>query len=163
MTTTALPHTPTTSDVRMRRLATGLRIIAVGWVMFFATAIIVTLFDLIDAHSTVGRLVMWGHGGEDYVLMIATINIVMGIFLFRSASDPLRHRFFLDFVLAANAAHMAVMLIEGIARPDERLHLVGDIPAGIMPTLVLAILWLPVRARVALPHDQGRAAGALRA
>jgi len=163
MTTTALSHPPTASDARMRRLTTGLRIIAVGWATFFATAIIVTLFDLIDAHSTVGKLVMWGHGGEDYVLMIATINIVMGIFLFRSASDPLQHRFFLDFVLAANAAHMTVMLIEGIARADERLHLVGDIPAGIVPTLVLAILWLPVRARVALSHEQGRVAGALSA
>ncbi len=108
----------------------------------------IEVFDLLAHDSTLGSLIMWGHGQQAVVLMLVAINLVIGVFLFRSASDPLRYRSAIDLALAINTAHMAMMAALAFTEPHGHIHLVGDVPAGLIPTLALWALWLPLRSRV---------------
>lgn len=135
------------SDRPLVQLQWGLRIIGAGWALFFAGLLLNTLADLFDHDSWLGQRVMWGHGGDEYLLMLAAVNIVLGVFLYRSAAEPLANRTFIDFAVIANAAHLGLMLPMAIADPFDDAKLTGDVPAGILGTLVLAVLWLRVRPR----------------
>ncbi len=81
--------------------------------------------------------------------MLSAVYIVWGLFLWLTAKDPLRHRLFLDFTIAANAAHFGVMLEQGIVTEGEHTHLVGDVLLGWLLVIVLAAVCLPVRRRTA--------------
>ena len=62
--------------------------------------------------------------------MISTIYLVWGAFLWRAASQPFRHRLFIDFTVAANAAHFGLMFLQGLLMPGEHIHLAGDVLLG---------------------------------
>ena len=130
----------------LTRLRVGLRVYGALWVAYFVAMGLIEVFDLLAHDSTLGSLIMWGHGQQGVVLMLVAINLVIGVFLFRSASDPLRHRSAIDLVLAINTAHMAMMAALAFTEPHGHIHLIGDVPAGLIPTLALWALWLPVRA-----------------
>ncbi len=86
-----------------------------------------------DAGRLLLRLVRWGDqqgGGQHYELMISTIYLVWGAFLWRAASQPFRHRLFIDFTVAADAAHFGLMLLQGLLMPGEHIHLAGDVLLG---------------------------------
>lgn len=129
------------------RLRVGLRVYGALWVAYFVAMGLIEVFDLLAHDSTLGSLVMWGHGQPGVVLMLVSVNLVIGVFLFRSAGDPLRHRSGIDLALTINIAHMATMATLAFTEPHGHVHLVGDVPAGLIPTAALLALWLPVRAR----------------
>ena len=52
---------------------------------------------------------------------------------------------FLNFNLAANAAHFAVMLAMAVTMPDEHQHIAGVLALGVISTVPLAACWLPVQ------------------
>lgn len=131
-----------------------MRLLALGFLLFFGTGMIVILFynqSLLNSEG--GRLAMslvrWGNpggGGEHYELMICVIYIVWGAFLWRAAANPLRHKLFMDFTVVANTAHFGLMFIQGLLMHGEHIHLVGDILLGWAGLLLLILFWLPARA-----------------
>jgi uncharacterized protein DUF6632 len=134
-------------DRSLVRLSLLLRLYGALWTAFFVLMGLNEVFEVVPQDSTLGSLTMWGHGGRAVVLMLVAINLVIGITLFRSAGDPLRHRSAIDLALAINTAHMAMMAVLAVTEPHALIHLVGDVPAGMVPTLLLLAVWLPVRAK----------------
>lgn len=121
-----------------------IRLTAVGYLLFFVPDLV---FALTDRANT---LFDWGAGRDPVAVMFATVYIVWAMFLFAAAKAPLAHRLFLDFNLAANSAHFAVMLVMAIALPDQHHHLAGVVTLGLLTTVPMAACWLPVR------RSQGR-------
>lgn len=129
---------------RSRVLPTVIRVVAAAFVVFFTLAFVgsatknkppAPLYDMFG----------WGSIGDAEEMMISAIYIVWGLFLWAAARDPARHRFFIDFTIAANAAHFGVMFVQAIVMEGEHVHLVGDVFVGWLLLIALAAAWLPVR------------------
>ncbi len=140
-------------------LTLSIRLMAGGFLLFFGLALATLLLRLdqslldSDAGRLLLRLVRWGDqqgGGQHYELMISTIYLVWGAFLWRAASQPFRHRLFIDFTVAANAAHFGLMFLQGLLMPGEHIHLAGDVLLGWASLLPLMLFWIPQRKRAAL-------------
>lgn len=138
-----------------RWLPFSIRLLSVGFVLFFSSAFLVILLGLDKQllSSDVGQLIMsvvrWGDqsgGGEHYELMICITYVVWGFFLWYTAADPLEHKMFLDFTVAANVAHFGLMFLQGLFMHGERIHLVGDIALCWAALIPFIIFWLPARA-----------------
>lgn len=136
-------------------LRRSLRLVGAGWALYWTALLINELSGsaLWDAQSWVAPFVMWGHGGRHYLVMLATDNIAIGAFMVLSARRPLAHKLFIDFALTANLAHMVSMIVMALVDAHEHPKLLGDIPLGTLPTLLLGALWLRVR------RDRGGAEG----
>jgi len=123
-----------------------IRLTALGYLVFFLPNLVLAATHNINALPPVfARLFDWGAGGDQVAVMLSTVYIVWAVFLFRLAADPLAHRLFLDFNLAANSAHFGAMLIMALAMSDAHQHIVGVLALGILSTVPLAMCWLPVR------------------
>jgi hypothetical protein len=123
-----------------------LRLTAVGYLAFFVPNLILATTHRIGTLPPVlGKLFDWGAGGDEIAIMFSTVYIVWAIFLLASARDPSANRLFLDFNLAANGAHFAVMLAMAVAMPDEHQHIAGVLLLGMITTVPVAACWLPVR------------------
>ncbi len=138
---------------RMARLRLGLRLYGALWTVYFVFMGLTEFVDVIAHDSTLGSLLMWGHGQQGVVLMLVAINLVIGITLLRGADDPPSHRSAIDLALAINTVHLATMFVLAFTEPHAHIHLVGDVPAGLIPTLVLWALWLPVRNQSSWPES----------
>lgn len=158
--TTFVPCPSSRETLWLRRT---LRIVGVGWVVYWIALLVNELSGsaLWDARSWVAPFIMWGHGGREYLMMLATDNVAIGAFMVLSARRPLAHRLFIDFALIANLAHMASMIAMAVADSHEHHKLLGDIPLGTLPTLILGALWL--RVRRTLGAARNAASGALEA
>ncbi len=136
--------TPTRSSRAASWLPVMIRLTAVGYLLFFVP-------DLVFAIShRANALFDWGERGPHdraIAVMFATVYIVWALFLFASARAPLANRLFLDFNLAANSAHFAVMLAMAAAMSDQHRHLMGVVALGLLTTVPMAMCWLPVRRR----------------
>ncbi len=121
-----------------------IRTTAIGYLLFFVPDLVFAITHRSNA------LFDWGEGGpndEALAVMFATVYIVWALFLFASARAPLANRLFLDFNLAANSAHFAVMVAMATSMTDEHRHLVGVVALGLLTTVPMAVCWLPVRRR----------------
>lgn len=136
-------------------LAFVLRLTSVSFILFFGGAILLVLLrlDVTLMQSEIGRLFMrlvrWGDqngGGEHYELMISTIYVVWGCFIWKAAANPLEQKLFLDFTVLANMAHFSLMFMQGLLMHGEHIHLVGDVMLGWASLVLLMIVWLPARA-----------------
>ena len=134
-------------EARLAQLRFALRVSGAGWLVFWLAlgANELTGSALWDATSWIAPYVMWGHGGQAYLLMLVADNLAIALFMLLSARDPLAHKLFVDFALVANGAHMASMLVMAASDAHEHSKLLGDVPLGVIPTAVLAWLWLRVR------------------
>jgi hypothetical protein len=144
-------HADTTGGwqpVAERLLPNVIRAVAAIFVVFFAIALIASATES-DSPGLIRDLFAWGSIGDAEEMMLSAIYIVWGLFLWQTARDPLRHRFFIDFTIAANAAHFLVMLVQSIVMHGEHAHLVGDVLIGWLLVAVLLAVWLPVRRRAA--------------
>jgi hypothetical protein len=81
------------------------------------------------------------HGGEGnyYLQMICGIYAVLGVFLISAARNPSENWSLISFAIWSSVVHAGVMAVQAISDPQERGHLVGDVPALL---LVAGILWL---------------------
>lgn len=131
--------------MRQTWLRVVIRLTAVGYLIFFVPDLVFAI-----THRT-NALFDWGPGGDAIAVMFATVYIVWALFLFASARDPLANRLFLDFNLAANAAHFGVMLVMAATMPEEHRHLAGVAALGLLTIVPLAACWLPARRRSARP------------
>ena len=69
-----------------------------------------------------GDLLLWQPRNIPVEIMIGTIYSAMGIIMIFSASNPLAHKLFLDFVILANILHAFVMAIYA----ENFFHIVVD-------------------------------------
>jgi hypothetical protein len=126
-----------------------IRLTALGYLAFFVPNLILAATHRIGTlPSVLGRLFYWGGGGltdPAVAIMFSTVYIIWAIFLFASAHDPSANRLFLNFNLAANGAHFAVMLAMAVTMPDEHQHIAGVLALGVITTVPLAACWLPVQ------------------
>lgn len=129
-----------------RALSTVLRVVGAIFVVFFAIALIGSATQS-EMPDLLYRLFGWGSIGDAEEQMLSAVYIVLGVFLWLAAADPLRHRLFIDFVIVANAAHFLVMGIQAIVIPGEHLHLVGDVLLGWLLVVLLLVVWVPARRR----------------
>lgn len=125
-----------------------LRTTGLFFVVFFLIAVPLASTQLANEHhSTIGKLGAWGAGGGfEYVVMIAALNIGLGICLAVAAGDPVRYRAAVDVFLVCESLHMLSMAIMALA-PTHHMHLIGDVPLGIGGVALVALVWLPVRAQ----------------
>lgn len=142
----------------MGRLRLGLRLYGALWTVYFVFMGLTEFIDVIAHDSALGSLIMWGHGQQGVVLMLVVINLVIGVTLFRSADDPLSNRSAIDLALAINTVHLTTMAVLAFTEPHAHVHLIGDVPAGLIPTVALWALWLPVRRRSSAPESGVRVA-----
>jgi hypothetical protein len=125
-----------------------IRLTAVGYLLFFVPDLILASTHHINGlPPLLARLFDWGEGSDPVAVMFSTVYVVWALFLFGSARAPLENRLFLDFNLAANSAHVGVMLIMAVTMPDEHQHIGGVLAIGVLATVPPAAGWLPVRRR----------------
>ena len=137
-------------QTRPRRAASWLpamiRLTAVGYLLFFVpNLVLATTHHINSLPPFLDRLFNWGGGGDPVAVMFSIVYVVWALFLFRSASAPLANRLFLDFNLAANSAHFAVMLVMAVAMHDEHQLMAGVLALGVLTTVPVGACWLPVR------------------
>lgn len=83
----------------------------------------------------------WSPPHPAFERMITSIYMSLGVFLLLAARHPERHRSIIDFTIVSSLAHGGVMAVDAWGAPENRLHLLTDIPA----LLVLAVLLLVLR------------------
>ena len=91
----------------------------------------------------------WHEGppmASHYFMMIVGVYATLGVFLVLAARDPLAHASLIAFTAVSSAAHAAIMAVQSIKDPMHAGHLLGDVPALALVTVVLAVL-LPMAAR----------------
>jgi hypothetical protein len=87
--------------------------------------------------------------------MIVGVYATLGVFLILAARDPLANVTLIQFAAVSSAAHAAIMAVQALGDPMQRGHLIGDVPALLLVTVVLGVL---------LPKAQGaEKAGVVRA
>jgi hypothetical protein len=80
--------------------------------------------------------------------MLGSVYLAIAVYLWVAAGLPFQHWLHLDFALAANTAHSAVMVLLSFVWPHSMQHLWGDSLLTVVPTAMLAYAWLPMRSEV---------------
>jgi hypothetical protein len=109
--------------------------------VFFIGWWVMTVSDsaLIQAGGILAPL-RWEPYSKHVELMLYTIYIVWGIFMWRAGSDPKKYASFIDFTIWANAAHALLMVVQALMVDHLTHHLMSDIPFLVVVVCVLA--WL---------------------
>lgn len=81
----------------------------------------------------------------DFELFFTAIFAVWGVFLLKAAKTPQKHILFIDFTIWATIAHIAAMLVIGIIRIDDLVHLVKDAIALTLPLVM--VIYFRVRTK----------------
>lgn len=92
----------------------------------------------------------WHEGppaASQYFMMIVAIYATLGVFLIRAASNPAAHASLIWFTVVSSAVHAAVMAAQSLANPMHAGHLLGDVPALLLVTVVLTVLMRGTAAR----------------
>jgi hypothetical protein len=82
----------------------------------------------------------WGHGHSHYVMMIVGIYATLGVFLLIASQNPEANRSLIWFTIWSSVVHGGIMAIQALRDPEERGHLLGDVPALFLIAIVLAFL-----------------------
>jgi len=72
--------------------------------------------------------------------MILGVYATLGIFLLVASRNPLAHVSLIWFTVWSSAVHAAIMAMQALANPEQRGHLLGDVPALFILAAVLAFL-----------------------
>ncbi|WP_280339636.1 DUF6632 domain-containing protein [Nocardia neocaledoniensis] len=127
-----------------------MKVLGAAMAVFFGAAALGLLLDvdplLAEDSGTLGSLLAWtAHGGNEYLYMLSVIYVCWGAYVWAASNDPITNRFFIDFTIVTNFAHMGVMALMAAVDSSHSMHLIGDIPLGFTLPIALTILWLPVR------------------
>jgi len=87
----------------------------------------------------------WVPAQPEYEQMIMGMYMVLGVFLFRAAKDPMANTSLIWFTVWSSAVHGGIMLAQTIGDPVEKANLIGDIPALFLVAIVFWYL-MPKRA-----------------
>jgi hypothetical protein len=77
---------------------------------------------------------------NDYFMMIAGVYAVLGIFMIRAAKDPAANASLIWFVVWSSLVHALVMGWEAFRTPMMLGHLIGDVPALLIASIVIGLL-----------------------
>ncbi len=73
----------------------------------------------------------------DFELMFTLMFAVWGYYLWVASRVPEQHLFFTNFTIVATFAHILGMLVIGLIRPDDLMHLLIDAIALTIPTVLV--------------------------
>lgn len=85
----------------------------------------------------------WHEGppaSSQYFMMIVGIYATLGVFLIRAARDPAAHRSLIEFTIWSSLVHALIMTVQSLGAPGHLGHILGDVPALLIVTLVLGVL-----------------------
>jgi hypothetical protein len=82
----------------------------------------------------------WTSGSSEYLQMILGIYATLGVFLILASRDPLDNLSLIWFTVWSSLVHGAIMTIQALANPQHIAHLFGDVPAGFLIAIILAVL-----------------------
>ncbi len=82
----------------------------------------------------------WGHGHSHYLLMIIGVYATLGVFLLIASRNPYAYASIIWFTVWSSVVHGAIMGVQAFNDPAERGHLIADVPALFLVTIVLAVL-----------------------
>ena len=77
-----------------------------------------------------------------YFMMIVGVYATLGLFLMSAARKPVANTTLIWFTVVSSAVHAVIMAVQALGDPMEHGHLVGDVPALLLVTLVLGGLML---------------------
>jgi hypothetical protein len=82
----------------------------------------------------------WEPHQPHYEQMMVGIYFTLGIFLIRSARDPLQHLSLIWFAVWSSFIHGGIMAFQALSGPEHHAHLLADVPALFLAAAVLAFL-----------------------
>jgi hypothetical protein len=82
----------------------------------------------------------WEPRQPEYEQMIMGIYATLGVFLILAARNPMEHLSLIWFTIWVNFVHGAIMLVQAIVDENERVNLLGDVPALFLVAIVLWVL-----------------------
>lgn len=71
----------------------------------------------------------WTPRQPEYEQMIMGVYATLGVFLIRSAKDPLGNSSLIWFTIWSSIVHGGIMMVQAIVDETERSNLLGDVPA----------------------------------
>ena len=74
---------------------------------------------------------------SQYFMMIVGIYATLGIFLILAARNPAANRSLIWFTIWSSLVHAAIMAAQSLGSPMHGGHMLGDVPALLLVTLVL--------------------------
>jgi len=80
------------------------------------------------------------HHLPHYLQMILGIYATLGVFLLIASRNPLAHLSLIWFTVWSSVVHAGIMTAESLMNPEQRGHLLGDVPALLAVAVVLAVL-----------------------
>jgi Family of unknown function (DUF6632) len=88
----------------------------------------------------------WTPSQPEYEQMIMGVYATLGVFLILAAKDPKANASLIWFTIWSSLVHGAIMLVQALRDPTDRINLLGDVPALFLVAIVLWLL-MPRRAR----------------
>ncbi len=82
----------------------------------------------------------WEPRQPEYEQMILGIYATLGAFLIRAAKNPTQHLSLIWFAIWSSFVHGWIMLVQAMIDENERITLIGDVPALFIVALVLWVL-----------------------
>jgi uncharacterized membrane protein len=83
---------------------------------------------------------VWQPDQSESLQMIIGIYATLGVFLLWASRKPEAHFSLIWFTVWSSAAHGLIMAVQAVIDPAEHGHLLGDVPAMLLVTLVLGVL-----------------------
>ena len=69
--------------------------------------------------------------------MFTAIFFVWGIFLWKASSSPAKNETFINFTIWATVAHLFAMLIIGLIKSGDLVHMLKDITVQLIPLILV--------------------------
>jgi hypothetical protein len=85
-----------------------------------------------------------------YFMMIVGVYATLGLFLMLAAREPAANASLIWFTVVSSAVHALIMAVQASGDPMQHGHLLGDVPALLLVTLVLGGLMLLQGRRAAI-------------
>ena len=82
----------------------------------------------------------WTSGPSEYLQMILGIYATLGVFLILASRDPLDNLSLIWFTVWSSLVHGVIMTVQSLVNPHHIAHLFGDVPAGFLIAIILAVL-----------------------
>ena len=126
---------------KMTWLRIFLRVVSLGYLAAFIPWITLILLDApaLAPGSTFAPLLRFQPYNADYEAMLAAINVVWALMLWRASEDPAKHSMFIDYTIWASAAHGFVMLIVTPIQKGLPMTFIEGVPLFF---LAAVLLWL---------------------
>lgn len=139
---TTLPQLPVADETQYRWLQMAMRVFGaafVGLTAFLGVALVLDLAVVADG-TFLAWYFFWHPRNLSYELMIGAMLGAWGLFLWRAAHDPLKHRFFIDFSIVFLGLHSLVMAYTALVVEGELHHFITDVAfLGILAVVFLVL------------------------